>query len=173
MTNDNELMRLIKQGDNAALESLVKRWYPKIFNYVFKHIGIEQDSYDLTQEVFVSLLKSISSYIPRRKFSSWIYKIAHNKCVDYFRIRLKNKYEEIESNTITECFSMEEKVISEQFIVKVFSNLSHSQKEAIILHYFYGYTASEISKMTSSPITTVKSRLYYGKKIISKYLQEE
>ena len=87
--SNRELVRGIKGGDQSALELLVRRWYPRIYGYVFKLTGHEQDAYDLTQDVFIAMMQSIGSYTPWRKFDSWLFTIAHNKCMDYFRFRQK------------------------------------------------------------------------------------
>ena len=87
--SDRELVHGIKGGDKSALELLVRRWYPRIYGYVFKLTGHEQDAYDLTQDVFIAMMQSIGSYTPWRKFDSWLFTIAHNKCMDYFRLRRK------------------------------------------------------------------------------------
>ena len=87
--SDHELVRGIKGGDKGALELLVRRWYPRIYGYVFKLTGHEQDACDLTQDVFIAMMQSIGSYTPWRKFDSWLFTIAHNKCMDYFRFRQK------------------------------------------------------------------------------------
>ena len=87
--SDHELVHGIKGGDKSALEVLVRRWYPRIYGYVFKLTGHEQDAYDLTHDVFIAMMQSIGSYAPWRKFDSWLFTIAHNKCMDYFRLRRK------------------------------------------------------------------------------------
>ena len=54
--SDHELVRGIKSGDQSALELLVRRWYPRIYGYVFKLTGHEQDAYDLTHDVFIAMM---------------------------------------------------------------------------------------------------------------------
>lgn len=57
--SDYDLIRGIKSGDGDALELLVRRWYPRIFGYVQKTLGNEQDAYDITQEIFLSVVQNI------------------------------------------------------------------------------------------------------------------
>ena len=66
--SDHVLVREIKGEDKGALELLVRRWYPRIYGYVFKLTGHEQDAYDLTQDVFIAMMQSIGSYTPWMKF---------------------------------------------------------------------------------------------------------
>ena len=84
--SDYELIQGIRAGDTDALEFLVRRWYSKIFGYVLKTLENEQDAYDITQEVFLAVLQNIKTIDPWSQFKSWIFTIAHNKCMDYFRV---------------------------------------------------------------------------------------
>ena len=85
--SDYDLIRGIKSGDGDALELLVRRWYPRIFGYVQKTLGNEQDAYDITQEIFLSVVQNIKAIYPWSRFKSWIFTIAHNKCLDFLRLR--------------------------------------------------------------------------------------
>ena len=82
--SDFDLVRGIKSGDKSALDLLIHRWYPRIYGYVFKLIGHEQDSYDVTQDIFIAMMQNIKNYYPWKKFDSWLFTIAHNKCMDFF-----------------------------------------------------------------------------------------
>ena len=62
--SDFDLIRGIKSGDRSALDILIRRWYPRIYGYIFKMIGHEQDAYDITQDVFVAVIQNIGSYHP-------------------------------------------------------------------------------------------------------------
>lgn len=84
--SDYELIQGIRAGDADALEFLVRRWYSKIFGYALKTLENEQDAYDITQEVFLAVLQNIKTIYPWSRFKSWIFTIAHNKCMDYFRV---------------------------------------------------------------------------------------
>ena len=84
--SDWELVREIKNGNEDAMELLVRRYYPQVFRYVLQIIESEHDSYDVTQDIFLSVIQNISSYLPLKKFGSWLFTIAHNKCMDYFKM---------------------------------------------------------------------------------------
>ena len=94
-SSDFDLVRGIKAGDKGALDSLVRRWYPRIFRYTFKMLRNEQDAYDVTQETFIAMMQGIEYYHPRKQFESWLFTIAHNKCMDHFRAQ--KKIDEIDS----------------------------------------------------------------------------
>ena len=172
--SDFELVRKIKAGDQIAFDIFIRRWYPRIFRYVLKMIVHEQDAYDVTQEVFLAVLRSIASYRPWKKIDSWLFTIAHHKCIDYFRIRadsvsldaldldlpsLSAPLDEIAANTVT--------------IEVALLKLPLAQREAVVLHYYHQFSVREIARMTKAPIPTVKSRLSAARKTLSLQLREE
>ena len=84
---DSVLIRKIRAGDRDALNMLVQRWYPPVFRYVSRLVGHEQDAYDLTQDIFLAMLQNLPSWRPWKKFEHWLYTIARNRCMDYFRMQ--------------------------------------------------------------------------------------
>ena len=85
LPTDQELIHEIKNGSQAAMEVLVQRHYKNIFAYIYRKVGDYHLAYDLTQETFVKMMKSINNYKPYGKFSNWLLTIAVNQCRDYFR----------------------------------------------------------------------------------------
>ena len=172
--SDRELVRGIKGGDKSALELLVRRWYPRIYGYVFKLTGHEQDAYDLTQDVFIAMMQSIGSYTPWRKFDSWLFTIAHNKCMDYFRFRQKIvQAEDTMFDRPDPAASLEDMAAVSLSVKAALEKLPAAQREAVILHYFHQFTASEIARMTNTPLPTVKSRLRAARNTLSDKLRED
>ena len=172
--SDHELVHGIKGGDKSALELLVRRWYPRIYGYVFKLTGHEQDAYDLTQDVFIAMMQSIGSYTPWRKFDSWLFTIAHNKCMDYFRFRQKIvQAEDTMFDRPDPAASLEDMVAVSMSVKAALEKLPAAQREAVILHYFHQLTAKEIAQMTNTPLPTVKSRLRAARSTLSKNLRED
>lgn len=172
--SDRELVHGIKGGDKSALELLVRRWYPRIYGYVFKLTGHEQDAYDLTQDVFIAMMQSIGSYTPWRKFDSWLFTIAHNKCMDYFRFRQKIvQAEDTMFDRHDPAASLEDMAAVSLSVKAALEKLPAAQREAVILHYFHQFTASEIARMTNTPLPTVKSRLRAARNTLSDKLRED
>lgn len=172
--SDLTLVHSIKLGDKTALDIFVRRWYPRIYGYVFKLLGHEQDSYDVTQECFIAMLQNIQSFRPWKKVNSWLFTIAHNKCIDYFRsqrhfLPTDNSSDRLPSGTLP----LDEAVTVSVTVCQALDMLSPVQREAIVLHYFHRLTAKEIAELTDTPLPTVKSRLSTAKKNLSKYLKEE
>ena len=85
MPTDDELVEEILNGSKAAMDVLVRRHYKNIFSYVYRKTGNYHLAYDLTQEIFIKMMKSIKNYKQQGKFSSWLLKIAVNHCRDYYK----------------------------------------------------------------------------------------
>lgn len=172
--SDYELVRGIKSGEKSALDILVRRWYPRIYGYVFKLTEHEQDAYDITQDVFIAMMQNIHNYYPWRKFDSWLFTIAHNKCMDFFRIQKRiAPMEEIDVDRPDPAPPLDEVVTVSVAVKDALAKLPAMQREAITLYYFHQFTANEIARMTNTPLPTIKSRLGAAKKTLSKYLRED
>ena len=87
--SDNQLIRDIVKGNEAAMELLVKRHYTMVHSFVYRMVGEYEIAYDLTQEIFIKMMKNIERYDNRSgEFSRWILRIASNHCKDYCGISL-------------------------------------------------------------------------------------
>lgn len=171
--SDSELIAGIKSGNKDALDQLIRRWYPRIYGYIFKIVAHEQDAYDITQDVFISMLQNLQAFHPWKKFHSWLFTIAHNKCMDYFRLKKRvTPTDVMDWDKQDPAPLLDDRVTVSVTVEKALTQLSAAQREAVILHYFYQFTAKEISHMTHTPLPTVKSRLSSAKRLLSKLLRE-
>lgn len=171
--SDEELVRAIKAGDTAAMDILVRRWYPRIYGYIFKMLGHEQDAHDVTQDIFLAMIQGIKSYRLWNKFQSWIFTIAHNKCMDFFRLQGRVLLVDIESIENHAATDVDELLTNLAVVENALEKLSVVQRETIILHYFQGFTVRDISHMTNTAVPTIKSRLASAKHSLAELLQED
>ncbi|MGD6844664.1 RNA polymerase sigma factor [Bacillus infantis] len=175
---DEELIEEIQSGSKAALESLIRKYYYEVYNFIYRRTHQQPLAYDLTQEVFSKVFLSISSYKGEGKFRSWVLTIALNQIRDYMRSKqVTNK--SMENEWIEESFEdqkgnvayLYEKKEESREIIKALGELSDFQSEAIILKYFHGYKYYEIAEMTKTKETTVKSRVFQGLRKLSQILR--
>lgn len=168
--SDLDLIHGVKNGDKSALDLLVRRWYPRIYSYSLKMTANEQDAYDITQDVFLSVLKNIQAFYPWKSFDSWLFTIAHNKCMDYFRLQRRDAVENVmDLDRPEQGPSLDERVTVSVAIEEALARLSPAQRQAVIFHYFYQFTAKEIAHMTHTPLPTIKSRLSSAKKLLKNF----
>jgi RNA polymerase sigma factor (sigma-70 family) len=171
---DEELIAEILKGSQAAMEVLVKRYYKTAFAFIYRKLGDYHTAYDLTQEVFIRVLKALQSYRESSRFEHWLMKITVNCCRDYFRSREfaeKNCSAEFEDTyaqlNVTDLF---QESLSRQEIKDAILSLPEEQKETVILYFCNGYKIREISKLMSVKESTVKSRLHQASMKLRKIL---
>ena len=171
--SDWELVREIKNGDEDAMELLVRRYYPQVFRYVLQIIESEQDSYDVTQDIFLSVIQNILSYLPLKKFGSWLFTIAHNKCMDYFKMNHSDRFVDITEIEIHDTETPFDRQIIDSIVMdEALAKLTPPQREVVILHFIHRFTAKQISSMTQTPLPTIKSRISVSRKRLKEVLEE-
>lgn len=157
------------RGNREALEELVRLYYEKIYNYIFYRVMNESQAEDLTQDVFMKLTRNIHTYIPTASFSSFLYRIAHNTVVDYYRT-VKHTEELQEMISIEDSISQIETKMDVQMVL---NKLSDEQRECIILYYLQELSYREISAILDIPIPTAKSRVKRGLEACKRIMEEK
>ncbi|MBW6410789.1 RNA polymerase sigma factor [Clostridium weizhouense] len=181
MFQDLKLIKLIqKKGDRTAANTLITLYYKEIYAYVFKQSNNIELSLDLTQEIFISMMKSINDFNSKKaSFKTWLYKISSNKIIDYYRskyykqgINLGNIDDlEFKDNlNIEECFIINEDA---REIMEIINKMEGSIQQIIRLKIFADMTFNEISKALEIKESTVKTRYYSAIRRINKILEEE
>jgi len=82
VAEDNTLIKLVKSGHSEIYDEIVKRYEKKLFSYIYRLVGNKEEAEDILQNVFVKAYKNIKTFDIERKFSSWIYRIAHNEATN-------------------------------------------------------------------------------------------
>lgn len=163
MPTDEELVAEFLHGSQAAMEVLVKRHYPSVFAFLYRKTGDYHLSCDLTQEVFIRVLKTLPGYRPSGRFEHWLMKIAVNLSRDYFRSRTFHEragtVELLESDEDTRVSPLFESLQECRQTREAVQTLPEEQRDAVLLFYFNGYKIREIAKITNARESTVKWRL--------------
>lgn len=180
MIKEKKLISLVVKGDKVAAGELVNFYYKDIYIYVFNQTRDRELSKDLTQEIFISVLKSITNYEGKKSsFKNWVYKIASNKIVDYYRskyYRYTTIVEEIDIYDFRAAHNVEydfeiKEVVEE--VMNVVNRLSSNIQEIFRLKVFGEMTFREISNLLDISESTVKTRYYSSVRQIKKLLEEE
>ena len=166
-------MREIKKGKVEMLAILFEKYHIKIFNFFLRLSNSHQQSEDMVQEVFLRTLRYRASFREESKFSTWLYKIARNVNIDFFK-KQKNEIpinDNIDSETKKSEFP-EEKLQKQQeraLISKALSKLSLNKREVLILSRFENLKYQEIAKLLNCSISNVKILAYRAIKDLKKY----
>lgn len=186
-TKENVLIEKSKKGDIHAFETLIEAYQKKVFNIAFGMLHNYEDANDAAQEVFIRVFKSIKNFKGESSFSTWLYRITANVCLDELRKR-KNK----NVVSIDEDITLEEGEISRQIIddsptpdivaeknelrkiiYNAISELSEEHKTVIVLRELHGFSYDEISEMIKCPQGTVKSRISRARNILKNILKNK
>ena len=180
MNKDLRLIKKIrKRNCRSSADELISNYYKEIYVYVYKQTSDKELSMDLTQEIFISMLKSLHNFDDSKaSFRTWIYRIATNKVVDYFRSK-NYKYhtfvDSIEDNQVEDTsdfvISLEYKQDVEK-IQEIVGKLSCEHQEIFRLKIFLDATFLEISSILQISESTVKTKYYSILKRIKKEFYE-
>ncbi len=167
-----------RAGEPAAWNTLFRRYQLPLYVYVFELVNDEQASLDLVQETFIAAVRHIHSLRDDGKFGSWLFSIAHQKCIQRWR---KLGREEILREEIAEVPDEFEDGPDDLLIrreqetefMNLLNQLPLAQRSALLLHFVEDFSIEEIAHITETQIGTVKSRLHYAKKSLRKLLEEK
>ena len=167
---DEELMIMVKNDDNDAFGLLYEKYKDVIYRYIIFLIGQNPLIEDIFQEVFLSIYKNRNSYIQTAKFTTYIYSITRNKCIDF--IRKNGKYLNTDQDFIEklEYFPDEDQSLMNKSVKNDFLGLigvfPEKQRSAIYLKDIEGFGYEEISAIINIPLGTVKSLIHRAREIV-------
>jgi len=165
-----------RAGAPAAWNALFQRYQLPLYAYVFELVRAEQPSLDIVQETFIAAARHVGSLRDDGKFGSWLFGIAHQKCVQHWR---KSGREEPLDADFADALPGDEGDPSELLLreeqevefMQALNQLPPPQREALLLHFIEDFSLEEIAGITGVSLGTVKSRLHYGKKALRKLLE--
>jgi len=170
---DEEIVRLVQAGDIESFSFLIERYEAKIKRYARKFLSGTEDIEDIVQEIFIKVYSNIQSVDTDRKFSSWLYRIAHNEFINLLRKKEKTPLlffdpdtlfphpianENADSNTINE--------ETKTNINKCLEKIPSKYREPIVLYYLEEMNYKEISDIMHVPVSTVGIRLKRGREML-------
>lgn len=156
---DRDLIAKARRGDVEAYNLLVSRWERRVFNYLLRLVGHREDAMDVSQEVFLKAYQNLPKLDEAAKFSSWLFRIAHNEAFSMLRRRRPEgdlPAERGAANSSARLLPIELSLAVE----KALSRLTEEQREAVLLKVYQGFKFEEMAEILGCPVSTVKSRLY-------------
>lgn len=183
-------MLAFKSGDARAFATLVQRHRGPVYNFILRFVGHRQRAEDVLQETWLKVVRNSSEWQPKAKFTTWVYTIARNLCVDSARKESFRKADSLDapaSNDESDGRSMGDLVADEQgltpdraahnvrirpMIEKALESLPTEQREVFLLREYQGIGFKEIAEVTGVNENTVKSRMRYALEGLRKRLQE-
>ncbi len=180
---DGELIVEAVGGRAFGFEELVRRYQRPITAYVFRMVGDYDAALDVTQEVFIKVYNSLEKYSPEYKFSTWLYRIAHNAAVDHLR-RNSVIPQSIEAENIDGTYELQiesrgptpeenhERSEWRAEIDTVVRCLPPAYRDLILLRHSRDLSYDEIAEVTGLPLGTVKNRLFRAREMMRRIFIE-
>jgi RNA polymerase sigma-70 factor (ECF subfamily) len=171
-------VELARNGNEKAFASLLNRYRDSIYYLLLKMVSNTYDAEDLTIEAFGKAFRNLDSFTPDFAFSTWLFKIATNNCIDFIRKKqsspapidqLQDDLDSLTVNIQSDLPDPEETLINDQKIAVlrgIVNQLKPRYRRLIELRYYKEYSYEEIGKELDLPIGTVKAQLYRAKSLL-------
>lgn len=175
--NEKEIIKRCQNGDKSAFDELIRTFYPYVTKYLLKLTHDENLTEDLTQEVFLKVIRTIEEYRTdgRASFATYVITIAKNTFIDYTR-RNRTVFSELSESETKDGENPENIVLTSLEYgeaIKYINSLPPNQADVIRLKYIDEYTLREIESITGVPVKTVKSRIHEGTKKLRSFFDRK
>lgn len=175
LLNDQQLVIQAIQGEKKAFDTLFLRYRSPVYHFICKRSGNGADALDLTMEAFGKAFRKLNTFVPDHAFSTWLFKIAHNHCIDFARRRklsLANKTaQELPAlaNLADGSLNAEEAMVRQErmaMVVAALRQLNPRYRQMIELRYYEEMSYEEIAAKLQLPLGTVKAQLFRAKEMM-------
>ena len=170
-------VREARAGEPEAWAALLRRYRLPLYAYVFELLHDEQTALDVVQEAFINAARHIGSLREDAKFGSWLFNIAHQKCVQCWRKHhpeelpideSEDEYPDLDDGPRELLIRKEQ----EAEFMQLLNQLALPHRAVILLYFVEDFSIEEIARVTNAQIGTVKSRLHYARKAFRKIFEE-
>lgn len=170
--DEREIIEKVRQGDTQAFEVLVERYQTKVYNLALRMCGNEDDAFDLAQDAFIRAWKSLGSFQFESAFSTWLFRLTSNLCLDYLRAKKRRaavsltmtgeEDEQAQLDVPDPAMTPEEAVLASEdkaILMEAINSLSADYRQIITLRAINDLSYAEIARILQIQEGTVKSRL--------------
>lgn len=183
MNEDKELVKRAVDGEKEAFEMIIQKYQKSLLNYIGRMVGERELALDYTQEVFIKTYSSLRSYKPQYKFSTWIFKIASNSVIDYWR---KKKIDTLSIDQQSDEYNKPSPQIpdNEPSVLKRYEMSELREKieqalekippflrELFVWRHINELSYEEIAEIKNLPVGTIKNRVFQAKECIRSLLE--
>ena len=183
---DAALMKRVTQGDQRAFEDLVEKYKQPVFNFIYRTIPDSAEAEDLAQTVFVQVYKSAARYRVEAKFSTWLFTIARNLCLNELRRRSRHPADSLDAVSGPEedgaarqfedvrIVAPPDRLVQDELVAKVaeaLKDLPENQRTAILLYQEQEKSYDEISEILGTSLSATKSLIHRARETLKQRLK--
>ncbi|MDZ7292337.1 MAG: sigma-70 family RNA polymerase sigma factor [candidate division KSB1 bacterium] len=176
MQTDNELIARIRAGDQRAFAELIDRYKARIFHTTLRILGNREDAEEAAQDTFLRAYRGLENFREEAAFSTWIYRICVNTCLNLLESRKRFKAQEIESTPVDELphiespeFDFVEEDLQTR-VLSVLQKLPVKYRTVLVLYHIQHLAYQEIAEITQMPIGSVKTHLFRARAMLRERL---
>lgn len=169
---DEELVTAVQGGDSDAYKHVIDRYQGKIYAYIMRLTNHREEATDIAQDVFMKAYKHLHRFDTSRKFSSWVYRIAHNESVNWLKKKTRAKIESIDSHAEigVQYASSEDihedlvRVQDQRLIQEAIADLPEKYQQVMDMRYLQEFSYDEIAQALDKPVNTIGTLINRAKK---------
>lgn len=165
--NELELIKRVQNKDVNAFRELVHLYQQKVYTTSLYILGNPEDAQEATQDTFLKVYKYITNFKFNSKFSTWLYTISRNSCLDKVK---KNPYVALEEHTLKKLKTEQDKPSE---MLDFVSLLPENYKEMIILYFYTGFSYQEIADILNMSLSNVKTSMFRAKKMLREKIEKK
>ena len=170
---DELLVVASQRGDAPAFRQLVDRWNERLLRHAERSTGNADAARDAVQETWLTVITTLHKLERQSAFPAWLFGILRHKCADWHRHRARTYRMTKRLSAHAQPSPADESHSVPDELTKAILRLPPSQRDAVLLFYYEGFSVQEIAEIESAPAGTVKSRLYHARQSLRLALQEE
>jgi len=175
------LIQRCLQGDQLAWEQIVRQYWRKVFNVAYKFVGKHDEAEDLTQDIFLKIFKSLSTFDRRANFQTWLISVSRNLCIDHYRSVRKEREtidRDVDANELSPlsrdpgpvaALEQQDRV---QLLREAMASLPETLRTAVLLRDIQELSYQEIADQLRLPEGTVKSRINRGRTELARQIRK-
>jgi len=186
MYEDKELVKKTIKGEKEAFEMIIRKYQQPMLNYIGRMVGERELALDFTQDVFIRTYSSLRSYQPQYKFSSWLFKIASNFIIDYWRKKKIDAFSldqpakwnndspplQVPDDEPSIVKKFEISQLKEE-IERALEKIPVPLREVFIWRHINEFSYEEMAEIKNLPVGTIKNRVFQAKELIRNLLEEK
>lgn len=175
--SDDKLALIIdnaKKDDTDSLTKLCEYVYARIYSYIFYRVNHREDAEDLTSEVILKMVKALRRQ--KGNFHAWVYKIAANTVIDFYRKRAKRSavsLSDFPGEIPDKSLPISEQVMTQEKLKDALNNITDEQKHVILLRFIEGYNNEETAKIMGKSVGAIKVMQFRALKALRKYFRRK
>ncbi len=182
----SNLIKLAIEGDEAAYTKLLENYRGAIYNLIYKMVRNREETEDLVQEAFMKAFKALPSFNEDYAFSTWLYKIAINNCIDHMRKKRLKTYSmnrpvqsrdgELDREFPDTSMSPDKNILSSEkarILEAAIAELPENYRVVIILRHAEEKSYEEIAQILNLPLGTVKARIFRAREMLKRKLMDK